>query len=91
MYGTVLIALVIVIIGMLAASYMTYCFMKKTYDKMTEHTRDVVDRIMSASDCEDVELGFDDDDDDDEEGDDDDGGRFCPTICPTNRISEYFN
>lgn len=87
MYEIVLVV-VLVILGMLAASYLTFYFMKQSYEKMIKHTRDVVDRIMSASDCEDVELDFgDDDDDDDEEGDDDDSGRFRPT----NRIKEYFN
>lgn len=86
MYEIVIIVM-LVIIAMLASSYMTYHFMKQAYEKMINHTRDVVDKIMSASDCDDVEIDFEDDDDDDEEGDDDDGGRFCPT----NRISEYFN
>lgn len=88
MYGTVLVGLVIVILGMLGSSYMTYYFMKQAYEKIIRHTKDVYEKIMSEDDC-DVELGFEDDDDDDdeEEGDDDDGGRFCPT----NRISEYFN
>lgn len=86
MYEIVLIV-ILVIFAMLAASYMTFHFMKQTHEKMINHTRDVVDKIMSASDC-DVELGFEDEDDeDDEEGDDDDGGRFCPR----NRVKEYFN
>ncbi|KKL55930.1 hypothetical protein LCGC14_2250450 [marine sediment metagenome] len=85
MYWTVLL----VIIGMLASAFLTFYFMKQSYEKMIKHTRDVVDRIMSASDCGDVELDFgdDDDDDEDEEDGDDDGGRFCPR----NRVSEYFN
>lgn len=88
MYEIILIV-VLVIFGMLASSYITFYFTKQIYEKMIKHTRDVVDRIMSASDCEDVELDFgdDDDDEDDDEGDDDDGGRFRLT----NRIKEYFN
>lgn len=88
MYGTVLVALVLVILGMLAASYMTHYFMKQAYEKVIKHTKDLYEKIMSEDDCE-VELGFEDDDDDedDEEEDDDDGGRFRPT----NRVSEYFN
>lgn len=86
MYEIVLIV-VLVILGMLTSSYITFYFMKQTHEKMIKHTRDVVDRIMSADDC-DVELDFGDDDDDDEEEGDDDGGRFRPT---TNRISEFLN
>ncbi len=87
MYGTVLVALVLVIIAILGSSYMTYYFMKQTYEKMIKHTKDVLDRFMSASDCDDVELDFEDDEDDDEEDGDGDGGRFRPT----NRVSEHFN